>query len=400
MATILVDMDGTIADWGKKWDDILDRHYPMSAVPRHAEQRSFDLRAGLNESDLEVVDAVMNWPNFYRDLEPFPGAVEALREMVEVGHTVFLVTSPTVTNHTCSQDKLEWAEDHIGVGWSKRVIITHDKTIISGDVLIDDKPDITGDVKPSWVQIVFNQPYNVQSQLTRMLKWDEWRVIVDAALWSKNFSKTDSAVDQLRHPGSGSATGLTWPDVMSYNVYTEPNKPREVHFEMPSTRIAEGGLANFADDSNYESITPRIGQGGVIPAGRFARDYGDDQPETFIPLVADRMSGEIRDVSATGGAKGVKPERIDLVPVHPLLALARLYARGAEKYDNHNWRKGYAWSNSYAALMRHAMAFWNGEDIDPELQEPHMAAVAFHAFALLQFMRDYPEYDDRYKGEN
>jgi hypothetical protein len=79
-----------------------------------------------------------------------------------------------------------------------------------------------------------------------------------------------------------------------------------------------------------------------------------------------------------------------------------MYGRGAEKYhetpDNPNWRKGYEWSKSYDALMRHATQFWGGEDIDDEMQLPHMAAVAFHALTLLTFMEEHPEFDDRYKG--
>lgn len=105
---------------------------------------------------------------------------------------------------------------------------------------------------------------------------------------------------------------------------------------------------------------------------------------------------ETRTVSATGGEKGVKAERYDLLPVEPLAAVARHYGVGAEKYEDHNWRRGYEWSKSYSAMMRHANAFWNGEDIDEETGSPHMAAVVFHALALLDFMQNHREYDDRY----
>jgi hypothetical protein len=107
---------------------------------------------------------------------------------------------------------------------------------------------------------------------------------------------------------------------------------------------------------------------------------------------------ETRTTSTTGGEKGTKPQALDLVPPMPLLKLAEHYAKGAEKYASHNWRRGYEWSKAYAAMMRHALAFWGGEDLDPETGTPHMAAVAFHAFTLLQFAVDYPEFDDRYKA--
>lgn len=105
---------------------------------------------------------------------------------------------------------------------------------------------------------------------------------------------------------------------------------------------------------------------------------------------------EVRTVSVTGGEKGVKPARFDLVPIGPLTQVAQLYAKGAEKYDDHNWRLGYEWSKSYAALMRHATQFWNGENNDAETGLPHMTSVIFHAMALLEFMERFPDFDDRY----
>lgn len=108
---------------------------------------------------------------------------------------------------------------------------------------------------------------------------------------------------------------------------------------------------------------------------------------------------EIRTVSLTGGEKGVKPERHSLIPVEALNSIARLYGVGAKKYAAHNWRKGYEWSKSYDAMNRHMALFWSGEDIDPETGEPHMAAVAFHAMALIVFMQEQPEFDDRYIPE-
>ena len=104
---------------------------------------------------------------------------------------------------------------------------------------------------------------------------------------------------------------------------------------------------------------------------------------------------EVRTTSETGGQKGSKPQRYDLIPTEPLRLLATLYGRGAEKYDDDNWRRGYDWKFSYAALQRHLNQFWAGEDIDPEMQVPHVINAAWHCFTLAQFMIDHPEYDSR-----
>lgn len=111
------------------------------------------------------------------------------------------------------------------------------------------------------------------------------------------------------------------------------------------------------------------------------------------------MSAEVRSISITGGEKGTKGERFDLLPNGALAVVARHYGVGAQKYAEHNWRRGYEWSKSYAAMQRHANAFWAGEDIDEETGSPHMAAVAFHALTLLTFMQEQPTFDDRFKRE-
>jgi hypothetical protein len=109
---------------------------------------------------------------------------------------------------------------------------------------------------------------------------------------------------------------------------------------------------------------------------------------------------EVREVNEeTGAAKGQKLARYDLIPQEALWMVAELYGIGAKKYDENNWRKGYKWSLSHAALSRHLALFWMGEDIDPETELPHLAAVVFHALALMTFMKEHPELDNRPIGE-
>lgn len=99
--------------------------------------------------------------------------------------------------------------------------------------------------------------------------------------------------------------------------------------------------------------------------------------------------------SQTGGEKGQKLARFDLVPVGPLTQLAEHYGRGAEKYEDRNWEKGIDWSLNYAALIRHVTAWWAGEDLDEDTGSTHMAAVAWHAFALMEYAHTHPELDNR-----
>lgn len=97
----------------------------------------------------------------------------------------------------------------------------------------------------------------------------------------------------------------------------------------------------------------------------------------------------------TGAEKGEKLARFDLIPTGPLWQVAEHYGLGAAKYAERNWEGGYRWSLSFGAMQRHAWAFWNGEDDDPETGTSHLAAVVFHAFALMEYRCTHPERDDR-----
>lgn len=109
------------------------------------------------------------------------------------------------------------------------------------------------------------------------------------------------------------------------------------------------------------------------------------------------MSDEVRITNPeTGGQKGRKAQRFELLPWAELAQVAELYAFGASKYDDHNWRKGFAWSLSYGAMLRHASLFWEGEDYDDETGCHHLTSVVFHALALLYFNKHHRNLDDRH----
>lgn len=108
------------------------------------------------------------------------------------------------------------------------------------------------------------------------------------------------------------------------------------------------------------------------------------------------MPAETRVTNAlTGGEKGAKPEAFALIPVEPLRELARVYGYGAGKYAPRNWEKGYDWSLSESALLRHVMAHWSGETRDPETGLHHLAHAMFHCCAMIEWAETHPELDDR-----
>ena len=137
------------------------------------------------------------------------------------------------------------------------------------------------------------------------------------------------------------------------------------------------------DCCNVEAILPVDRDGGFATRSPHAN------------LFWDHDSNEVRITSSTGGQKGTKLARFDLIPTRPWWAVAELFGYGTKKYEDRNWERGYAWSLSYAAMQRHANLFWSREDNDVETGLPHLSAVVFHALALMEYRTTHPEFDDR-----
>lgn len=109
--------------------------------------------------------------------------------------------------------------------------------------------------------------------------------------------------------------------------------------------------------------------------------------EAVFPTAA---LGEVRITSETGGQKGQKPERHELIPGRAMDAVARVYAFGAAKYPAdedgvENWLKGYKWRLSLGALFRHVNAVRKGQWLDDESGEPHLAHAVFHCLAMMEW---------------
>lgn len=81
---------------------------------------------------------------------------------------------------------------------------------------------------------------------------------------------------------------------------------------------------------------------------------------------------------------GVRKVPLHTVPPNVLMEIGLAMLEGA-KYGTYNYRSvGVQGSIYYDAAMRHLMAWWNGEDIDPDSGLPHLAK----ATASLVVLRD------------
>lgn len=166
---LLIDMDGPLADFDLAFyllcedngatmhGGTVGKDNPCT-VHRFATDCIDDKR--LRRQMLQAVET-RRW---FATLEPTPGALEGLNRLAEhpaVGE-VFICTKPMEKNITCRDDKAHWVTRYLGTDWTQRLILAPDKSMVRGDVLLDDAPKKPWVVpgRAEWAPVVYPTPWN------------------------------------------------------------------------------------------------------------------------------------------------------------------------------------------------------------------------------------------------
>lgn len=159
--TILCDMDGIVADFCQEWVDRINAKFNMSA--KISDVKTWDLvdcEAFKHLSDKDLM-SIINEPGFFSSLQVIDGARTAIQAMLNDGHDVKFLTAPN--GPLSAKEKMEWVDLHFPDVGSANVILTKDKVLVKGDVLIDDRPKTCEDYEKTWPQarvLTIKYPYN------------------------------------------------------------------------------------------------------------------------------------------------------------------------------------------------------------------------------------------------
>ena len=170
--TILVDMDDTMEQLLAAWLKKLNTMYGYDVTPE--DSVVWDVSAAFPGLTREQVYDVPRHDDFWKEVEPVPGAVEVMKKWVDAGHDVYVVTA---SQYESIPGKMR---DHLFkwfpfITWD-HVIITSHKQMLKADVLIDDGVHNLegGDYEKILVDAPYNRHYDEAAHgMKRVYNWAE-----------------------------------------------------------------------------------------------------------------------------------------------------------------------------------------------------------------------------------
>lgn len=156
---ILIDQDGVLADFEQGVNLAYQAKFDSPLPPLPHGRQHFYLADDYPEHK-ETLRQIYTTQGFFENLPPIKGAIDALQTLLKAGKDVRICTAPISEYRHCVAEKFAWVEKHLGLEWTQRIILTKDKTWVRGDVLIDDKPVITGSLIPTWEHWHYAHQYN------------------------------------------------------------------------------------------------------------------------------------------------------------------------------------------------------------------------------------------------
>jgi len=175
---LLFDQDEVLADFEGGFAKVWQARYPNEIFIKPEDRTTFYTSEDYPENLRGKIREINRERGFFRNLTVIPGAIKAVKYAIKKGHCVYICTAPISESRYCIQEKLEWIKEHLGKEFLEKTIFTKDKTLVNGDVLIDDNPNVTGIMTPSWEHIIFDRPQNRQITDKRRLDWSNYKKVL------------------------------------------------------------------------------------------------------------------------------------------------------------------------------------------------------------------------------
>lgn len=177
--TILVDMDDTLEHLMLAWMDAANKKFNRNV--KMEDFTVWDVSAPYEGISHDEVYDIPLHDEFWSTVTPFEHADKVLKKWIDMGHDIYIVTATAYESVKGKMDNCLFKYFPF-LTWDK-VILTCNKLLIKGDILIDDGIHNLEDNpidKKILMTLNYNIPYDAEAHgMTRVHDWYEIEKIVD-----------------------------------------------------------------------------------------------------------------------------------------------------------------------------------------------------------------------------
>ena len=166
---IFCDIDDVVADLLSEWLRWYNLDYDGCLTPKDIHE--WDLSKRVKQScGIKIYDYLNN-PAIYDNVKPIQYSLYGVNQLRQFGYRVIFATA---TPRTTPYRKFDWLEEHGFKPEMKDYIEIRDKSLLNGDILLDDKVENVSNFKGKGV--LFNQPHNEYYlfPITRVNGWKDF----------------------------------------------------------------------------------------------------------------------------------------------------------------------------------------------------------------------------------
>ncbi len=190
------DLDMVLTDFDPAIEVLFNEKFPDLKYQKAKDRPIWEISKNYPIEFREEISSIYLNPisGFYQNLKPKEGAIEAVKEIVDWGWDIAIVSTPINVNHLDCPPNLQkiypyvwtrivtekafWVEKHLG--FLPSFIPIKDKTKFAGDFLIDDNPNVgIGKNRiPTWQHLLFDEDYLFnRDSMAIKINWSNWREV-------------------------------------------------------------------------------------------------------------------------------------------------------------------------------------------------------------------------------
>lgn len=170
---LLIDQDEVLAQFTTRilqwWNEDHKTDFKIDDI------KEYWLEKTLGQRSAYFIKSCMREPSFFANLDPIHGALEGMKQLHDDGHEVIIASKVPLNAGIGFYGKVEWIRKNLPWFDLNNFVGVQRKTLLKGDVLLDDSPNNVKLFQDTGRQVViFNRPWNQNIPGLRANSWTQF----------------------------------------------------------------------------------------------------------------------------------------------------------------------------------------------------------------------------------